>query len=48
MRPTLFQINTLIGYRRQRIDAVGAGLSQVMWMVIWVGAAISIFSARAV
>lgn len=34
--------NTLIGYRRQRIDAVGAGLSQVMWIVIWIGAAISI------
>jgi hypothetical protein len=39
---TLRAYNTLIGYRRQRIDAVGSGLSLVMWMVIWVGAAISI------
>ena len=39
---TLRAYNTLIGYRRQRVDAVSAGLSQVMWMVIWVGAAISI------
>jgi hypothetical protein len=39
---TLRAYNILIGYRRQRIDAVGAGLSQVMWMVIWIGAAISI------
>jgi Protein of unknown function (DUF4239) len=34
--------NTLIEYRRLRIDAVGGGLSNVMWAVIWVGAAISI------
>lgn len=39
---TLRAYNTLVGYRRQRVDAVGAGLSQVMWMVIWIGAAISI------
>ena len=39
---TLRAYNTLIGYRRQRVDAVSAGLSQVMWMVIWIGAAISI------
>jgi hypothetical protein len=39
---TLRAYNVLIGYRRQRIDAVGSGLSQVMWMVIWIGAAISI------
>lgn len=39
---TLRAYDTLIGYRRQRVDAVGAGLSQVMWMVIWIGAAISI------
>jgi hypothetical protein len=39
---TLRAFNILIGYRRQRVDAVGAGLSQVMWMVIWIGAAISI------
>ena len=34
--------NTLLEYRRLRIDAVGSGLSDVMWAVIWVGAAISI------
>ena len=34
--------NTLLEYRRLRIDAVGSGLSNVMWAVIWVGAAISI------
>ena len=34
--------NTLIEYRNLRIDAVGGGLSKVMWAVIWVGAAISI------
>lgn len=34
--------NTLLEYRRLRIDAVGSGLSTVMWAVIWVGAAISI------
>jgi len=34
--------NTLLEYRRLRIDAVGSGLSEVMWVVIWVGAAISI------
>ncbi len=39
---TLRAFNTLIEHRRRRIDAVGVGLSQVMWMVIWVGAAISI------
>jgi len=39
---TLHAFNTLIEHRRLRIDAVGSGLSQVMWMVIWVGAAISI------
>lgn len=39
---TLRAYNIMIGYRRQRIDAVGAGLSQVMWIVIWIGAAISI------
>lgn len=39
---TLHAYNTLIGYRRQRIDAVGGGLSGVMWAVIWMGAAISI------
>ena len=39
---TLRAYNTLIGYRRQRVDAVSARLSQVMWMVIWIGAAISI------
>jgi Protein of unknown function (DUF4239) len=39
---TLRAYNTLIEYRRLRIDAVGGGLSIVMWSVIWVGAAISI------
>jgi len=39
---TLRAFNTLIEYRRLRIDAVGEGLSQVMWMVIWLGAGISI------
>ena len=34
--------NTLIEYRRLRVDAVSGGLSMVMWAVIWVGAAISI------
>ena len=34
--------NNLLEYRRLRIDAVGGGLSTVMWAVIWVGAAISI------
>jgi Protein of unknown function (DUF4239) len=39
---TLRAYNTLIEYRRLRIDAVGSGLSSVMWVVIWVGAAFSI------
>ena len=39
---TLRAYNTFIEYRRLRIDAVGGGLSNVMWAVIWVGAAISI------
>ena len=39
---TLRGYNTLLEYRRLRIDAVGGGLSKVMWAVIWVGAAISI------
>lgn len=39
---TLRAYNTLLEYRRLRIDAVGAELSSVMWAVIWVGAAISI------
>lgn len=39
---TLHAYNNLIEYRRLRIDAVGGGLSTVMWSVIWVGAAISI------
>ena len=39
---TLLAYNTLLGYRRQRVDAVSARLSQVMWMVIWIGAGISI------
>jgi len=39
---TLRGYNNLLEYRRLRIDAVGGGLSNVMWAVIWVGAAISI------
>ena len=39
---TLSGFNKLIEYRRLRIDAVGSGLSSVMWAVIWIGAAISI------
>jgi hypothetical protein len=39
---TISAYNKLIEYRRLRIDAVGGGLSMVMWAVIWVGAAISI------
>jgi hypothetical protein len=39
---TLRAFNTLIGYRRLRIDAVSGSLSTVMWAVIWVGAVISI------
>jgi hypothetical protein len=39
---TLRAYNSLIEYRRLRVDAVGGGLSNVMWAVIWVGAAISI------
>jgi hypothetical protein len=39
---TLHAYNSLLEYRRLRIDAVGGGLSTVMWAVIWVGAAISI------
>jgi len=41
-RETLRAYNVLIEYRRLRIDAVGGGLSSVMWAVIWVGAVISI------
>lgn len=39
---TLSAYNTFIEYRRLRFDAVGGGLSKVMWFVIWIGAAISI------
>jgi len=39
---TLRAYNNLIEYRRLRVDAVSGGLSNVMWAVIWVGAAISI------
>ena len=39
---TLRAYNSLLEYRHLRIDAVGGGLSTVMWAVIWVGAAISI------
>lgn len=39
---TLKAYNQLIENRRLRIDAVESGLSLVMWVVIWVGAAISV------
>lgn len=39
---TLRAYNNLLEYRHLRIDAVGGGLSKVMWAVIWAGAAISI------
>lgn len=39
---TLRAYNNLIDYRRLRIDAVNSGLSDTMWAVIWIGAAISI------
>jgi hypothetical protein len=39
---TLAAYNSMLVYRRLRIDAVGSGLSSVMWAVIWVGAVISI------
>jgi hypothetical protein len=42
---TLAAFNKFIESRRLRIDAVNSGLSGVMWAVIWVGAAISIFIA---
>jgi hypothetical protein len=39
---TVRAYNSLIEYRRLRIDAVNSHLSGIMWAVIWVGAAISI------
>src|SRR5690349_7508160 len=42
---TLAAFNKFIESRRLRIDAIDGGLSSVMWAVIWVGAAISIFIA---
>jgi len=40
---TLRAYNNLLDYRRLRIDAVNnSGLSETMWAVIWMGAAISI------
>lgn len=39
---TLRAYNHLVEYRRLRIDAVGGGLSTVMWAVIWAGAIISV------
>ena len=39
---TLRAYNQLLEYRRLRIDSVHSGLSTTMWMVIWLGAAISI------
>ena len=34
--------NTLIEHRRLRIDAVNGGLPPIMWLVIWLGAIISV------
>ncbi len=34
--------NRLLEYRRLRLDAVGNGLSSLMWAVIWIGAGISV------
>src|SRR5262245_22151592 len=39
---TLRAFNTLLDYRRLRIEATSSGLSSMMWTVIWVGALISI------
>jgi len=39
---TLRAYNDLVHYRNLRLDAVNSGLSQTMWAVIWLGAAISI------
>jgi hypothetical protein len=39
---TITAYNSLIEYRRLRIDAVASGLTQIMWTVIWIGAVISI------
>lgn len=39
---TLRAYNNLIEARRLRIDAVSNGLSFIMWIIIWLGAAISI------
>lgn len=39
---TLRAYNTLLDYRRLRIEATSSGLSPIMWTVIWVGAGISI------
>ena len=41
-RETLSAYNHLVDIRNLRIDAVDSGLSGVMWVVIWVGAVISI------
>ena len=39
---TMRAFNHLLDYRHLRIDAVKSGLSNTMWAVIWLGAAISI------
>jgi len=39
---SLAAYNRMLGARSLRVDAVGGGLSQMMWGVIWCGAAISI------
>ena len=39
---TLRSYNQFMDCRRLRVDAVNSGLSNTMWAVIWLGAAISI------
>lgn len=39
---TLRAYNNFLESRRLRVDAVGSGLSNIMWAVIWVGAVISV------
>lgn len=39
---TLTAYNNFLENRRLRVDAVGSGLSNIMWAVIWVGAVISV------
>jgi hypothetical protein len=41
-RETLDAYNSMLDYRRLRVDAVNSGLTGIMWAVIWIGAIISI------